>query len=178
MPAFEKFIYRLTVIVGVSTLCFMMLQIVIDVVMRTWFGSGFPATAELVSRYYMVLVSFLPIAYTEVRRRHVEATIFTDMLPLPARRFFLFLGFIFGLIIYLLLTWGTIQEALNHSAQHSYVEAGTMDFLTWPSYWILPFAFSLMSVVLFMRVISMIKGTFVESGKEVLVQDNKSEAQA
>ena len=178
MPHLEKFIYRLTVGVGVTVLCLMMVQIVIDVFMRSWLGSGFPATAELVSRYYMVLVSFLPIAYVEVRRRHVEATIFTDHLPAPIRRFLFLISFILGLFVYLLLTWGTMQEALNNTAQKSYVEAGSMDFLTWPSYWILPISFGLMSLVLCLRIISILRGEFDDrhhDPSEIIDSESKEE---
>ena len=158
MPMFEKLLYRFTVIFGSAVLCLMMLQIVVDVFMRSWVGAGLPATAELVGRYYMVLVSFLPIAYVEWRRRHVEATIFTDMLPKSAQHVLHLLAMVLGLVIYGLLTWGTTQEALSNTAQNAYVEAGTINFPIWPSHWILPFSFGLMSLVLLLRLWNSLRG--------------------
>jgi Tripartite ATP-independent periplasmic transporters, DctQ component. len=82
MKFIEHAIERLTIIFGSAVLVMMVLQIVVDVSMRTFADKGLTATSELVSHYYMVMVSFLPVAYSELRRRHVEATIFTDYLNL------------------------------------------------------------------------------------------------
>ena len=43
-----------------------------------------------------------------------------------------------------------------------HVEAGTLDFYTWPSYWILPVAFGLMTVLLGMRVVAVARGSFID----------------
>ena len=169
MSTLEKVIFRVTVVVGVATLCLMTLQIVIDVFMRNWAGAGFPATAELVSRYYMVAVSFLPIAYTEVKRRHIEATVFTDLMPDVIKRSLLFVGFVLGLLVYVLLTYGAIRTAISQTSRGSYVEAGSLDFMTWPSYWILPVAFFMMALMMLVRAISVARGTFREPGAEATI---------
>lgn len=162
MRAIENFISKMTVIVGGTILFLMMMQIMIDVFLRQFAGAGFPATAELVSKYYMVAVSFLPIAFTELKRRQVEATIISDMLPARLKPFLLFFGFLLSLFIYGLLGWGTGVEAIRHTTQGAYVETGTLIFYTWPSYWILPVSFGLMALVLLMRIISMLNGTFAD----------------
>lgn len=153
MKQLESWIGRLTIGMGAVILMLMVLQIVIDVAMRSLLGAGFPATSELVSKYYMVAVSFMPIAYAEVRRRHVEATIFTDRLPEKAKLVVTLMGFVLSLLVYAALCWGTLVEALAHTNKGSYVESGVDIFYTWPSYWILPFSFGLMAVVVAMRVI-------------------------
>ncbi|MCB1384141.1 MAG: TRAP transporter small permease [Notoacmeibacter sp.] len=140
----------------------MVVQIMLDVFMRQLAGTAFPATAELVAKYYMVAVSFLPVAYTEVKRRQVEATLFTDMMPQKARMPVLFFGFLLSFGIYGLLTYGTAREAMRQTSQGAYVEAGTLDFYTWPSYWILPVAFGLMTVLLGMRVVAVARGSFID----------------
>ena len=175
MSTLEKHIFRVTVVVGVLTLCLMTLQIVIDVFMRNWAGAGFPATAELVSRYYMVAVSFLPIAYTEVKRRHIEATVFTDMMPQFVKRSMLFVGFVLGLAVYALLTYGAWREALSQTSRGSYVEAGSVEFLTWPSYWILPVAFFMMALMMLVRAVSVLRGTFNEPGAEETIPGSVAE---
>lgn len=160
MRAFEKFISQATMFFGGMVLCLMVLQIMIDVVMRSFFGAGFPATVELVSKYYMVTVSFLPVAFTEVKRRHIEATIFSDILPQSMKSPILFGGFIISTVVFGALTFGTGREAFRQTSQGAYVEAGAMDFYTWPSYWILPISFGLMTILLAARVISVLSGTF------------------
>lgn len=158
----DKAISLLVVAAGGGILCLMMVQIVVDVFMRNVMGAGFPATAELVSKYYMVAVSFIPVAYAELKRRHIEATIFTDYLPKRLMPVIFFLGFALSLAVYGLLTWGTFGEAMKKTAKKAYVEAGSMDFYTWPSYWILPVAFGLMTLVCLLRLITVLTGEFTE----------------
>lgn len=154
MKHIERIIERLTILIGSVILVMMVLQIVVDVGMRTLFDKGLPATSELVSHYYMVMVSFLPIAYSELRRRHVEATIFTDHLKTTPRLIVELFGFVLSALVYAVLWWGTLEEAISNTAKGTYVESGITMFFTWPSYWILPISFGLMTGVLLFRVAS------------------------
>ena len=158
----DKTISNLVVAAGGAILCLMMVQLVVDVFMRNVMGAGFPATAELVSKYYMVAVSFIPVAYAELKRRHIEATIFTDYLPKRLMPVVFFLGFALSVLVYGGLTWGTYREAMSKTARKAFVEAGAMDFYTWPSYWILPVAFAVMTLVCLLRLISVLTGDFTE----------------
>ncbi|MCA0964103.1 TRAP transporter small permease [Salipiger bermudensis] len=168
MYLIEKWIGRISAVLASLVLLAMMLQIVVDVFMRTFLGSGFPATADLVSRYYMVAISFLPLAMTEIRRRHIEATIFTDTLTGRPRQFIAFLGFAVALAAFVPMTWGTAQNALRQTDRGAYVEVGTTVFQTWPTYWILPISFGLMSLVLVLRLIEVATGRFELSADDPL----------
>lgn len=178
MRNFETWIRRVTVVVGCFVLCLMMLQVVVDVFLRTFAGAGFPATPDLVSKYYMVAVSFLPLALTEVKRRHIEATIFTEKLTGRARDAVFLLGFAIGTAVFSVLFWGTAQEAISQTARGSYVEAGVVRFLTWPSYWILPVSFGLMTVMLALRVAQVLGGRFTDAPHDPLdeLTSNSDEA--
>lgn len=156
----DRFIASTTKWVGSAILMLMALQIVIDVAMRNLVGAGFPATAELVSKYYMLAVSFLPIAYAELQRRHVEASIFTDMMPKWTHGPIYGLGFVLSAFVYGILAWGTASEALIQTRRGAYVEAGAMDFYTWPGAWILPFCFVLMLIVVLLRLSQLLRGQF------------------
>lgn len=162
MKLLHRFVGSATKVIGSAVLILMALQIVVDVFMRNVVGAGFPATADLVSKYYMILVSFLPIAYAEVQRRHVEASVFTDMMPKASHRWIYLIGFVLSLAVYALLTWGTAQEALVQTGRGAYVEAGTIVFHTWPGYWILPVSFGLMTVVLAFRLVEVARGDFAD----------------
>ena len=162
MNRLNQAINGLVITAGGLVLCLMMVQIVVDVFMRNVVGAGFPATADLVAKYYMVAVSFVPVAYAELKRRHIEATIFTDYLPRHWMPVLFLIGFLLSGAVYAVLTIGTYQEALKKTAKGAYVEAGTLHFLTWPSYWILPIAFGAMTLVCMARVISVLFGEFSE----------------
>ncbi len=162
MKLLHRFVGSATKVIGSAVLVLMALQIVIDVFMRNVVGAGFPATADLVSKYYMILVSFLPVAYAEVQRRHVEASVFTDMMPKPMHRWVYFMGFALSFVVYALLAWGTAREAIVQSSRGAYVEAGTIVFYTWPGYWILPVSFALMTLILGFRLIEVARGVFAD----------------
>lgn len=160
MLRFNKYIGATTTVIGSAVLCLMAVQIVVDVAMRNLLGAGFPATSELVSKYFMLVVSFLPVAYAELERRHIEASVFTDMMPSSTRPAINFLGFSLSFLAYLFLTYGTAAEAARQTSRKAYVETGLMDFYTWPGYWILPICFGLMTVVLAMRLFQVLTGKF------------------
>lgn len=168
MSVIEAWIKRGTIAIGGIVLCLMMAQVVIDIFLRAIIGAGVPATPDLVGKYYMVAVSFLPVAYTEIERRHIEATIFTDGLKGGGKTFIYFLGFIVALVIFATLTYGTTNEALRMAAKGAYIESGTIRFITWPSYWILPVSFGAMTIILAMRVLSVLRGTFADSNHDPL----------
>lgn len=158
MNGLERLVARISAFVGSIVLVAMMLQIVIDVFMRNLVGAGFPATPDIVSRYYMVAVSFLPLAMTQALDRHIEATIFTNRLKGGALRAVLIGGVLVAIAVFGLLAWGGTLEALKQTARRAYVEAGVIHFPTWPSYWILPFSAALMLVVLVSRLAGLATG--------------------
>lgn len=155
---------------GGLVLILMMLQIVIDVFMRAFLGAGFPATADLVGKYYMVAVSVLPLAVTELKRRHIEATIFTQKLTGPAQNAVLLFGFAIFAAVLTVLLYGSTVEAISKTARGAYIEAGTLRFLTWPSYWILPFSFGLALIVMLIRIVEVLTGQFSDSDHDPLEQ--------
>jgi len=170
MPRIEKVIGATTTAIGSIVLCLMAVQIVVDVALRNVAGTGLPATAELVAKYYMLVVSFLPIAYAELQRRHVEASVFTDLMPRKTRPAIYLLGFSLSFMVYGLLTYGTAAEALRQTKRGAYVEAGTMDFYTWPGTWILPICFGLMTLVLAIRLFQVVTGRFHDDSHEQLLE--------
>lgn len=175
MLRFEKYIGATTTVIGSIVLCLMAVQIVVDVIMRNMLGSGFPATTELVSKYFMLVVSFLPVAYAELERRHIEASVFTDLMPEYTRPPINLLGFLLSVIVYAFLTYGTATEAARQTSRKAYVETGLMDFYTWPGYWILPICFGLMTAVLVMRVFQVLVGKFVTEDHLLLETHENSE---
>lgn len=178
MQTLETWIGRISVFCISLILLAMMLQVVVDVTMRTILGAGFPATADLVGRYYMVGISLLPLALTEIGRRHIEATIFTSRLQGLAQNAVFFLGFAIGLVVFATLTYGTTLDAMRQTSRGAYIEAGAIHFLTWPSYWIPPAAFGLMSLILMLRLIELITGQFKDGTHDPLeeVEHHSGEA--
>ena len=141
----------LTLSIGGTVLVLMALQIAVDVALRSVLGTGVPATSELTSKYWMVLVSFLPLAMAEVERRHIEASVFMDMMPRVVQLASVYLGVLLSLVVYVILTYLSALEALDRTERGAYVEVGTHNLIIWPSYWFLPISFALMALVLIFR---------------------------
>ncbi|MDP5307303.1 TRAP transporter small permease [Paracoccus spongiarum] len=166
----EAAIARSSMVIGGLVLLAMMLQVVVDVFMRALIGAGFPATPDLVGKYYMVAVSVLPLALTEVKRRHIEATIFTQGLSGRALAAVHLFGFaVFGGVLAVLLQ-GSAGEAMRQTARGAYIEAGTIRFVTWPSYWILPVSFGLALLVIAIRILEVLTGRFTDGHHDPLDQ--------
>lgn len=174
METLERWIDRISVVFASVVLLAMMLQIVIDVIMRSMLGAGFPATADLVSRYYMVAISLLPLAVTEIHRRHIEATIFTDKLRGGLRHAVAWLGILIALCVFAMMAHASFGEAMKQTARGAYVEVGTTVFPTWPSYWIPPASFALMALVLLVRVFQLATGRFDLAGHDPLEEVDSS----
>ena len=168
MKAVERWISRLCALLASLVVLAMMLQVVIDVAMRKILGAGFPATGDIVGRYYMVAVSFLPLAMTEIGQRHIAATIFTDRLSGRARQAVQALALGLGLAVFGLLTWGSGIEALSQTGRGAYIEAGMVRLATWPSYWIPVVSFLLMTAVLVLRVAELVQGTYRDDAHDPL----------
>lgn len=159
---------RFSMILGGIILLLMMLQVVADVFMRAFLGAGFPATADVVGKYYMVAVSVFPLALTELKRRHIEATIFTQKLSGRSLDAVLLFGFLaFGAVLAVLF-YGSTLEAISKTQRGTYIDAGLMRVITWPSYWILPFSFGLALIVIAIRIIEILTGQFTDGDHDVL----------
>lgn len=174
MRRLATWVERISLILASVVLLAMMMQIVIDVIMRSTLGSGFPATAELVSRYYMVAISLLPLAVTELHRRHIEATIFTDALRGWPRQIVAWLGIAIATAVFALMAYVAFGEAAKQTGRGTYVEVGTTVFQTWPSYWIPFVSFTLIGVVLVIRLYQLATGQFALAAHDPLEEIDAS----
>ncbi|WP_158964511.1 TRAP transporter small permease [Chachezhania sediminis] len=166
MKQFSAFISTLSLAIGAFFLVSMVLLIVVDVAMRNLLGVGFPATAELVSRYAMVLVTFMPIAYAELQRRHIEVTAVTGYLPRRMQHVLFVAGIAISIPAYLLLAYGNGIEAIRNTESGSFVYAGELPLITWPSLWILPVSYAVMALALCVHLGAALRGTLVDTDRD------------
>lgn len=148
MPVFDRLLSAVVITAGTVILALMILQISLDAFLRTLFSTPLPATVEIVSNYYMVALSFLPIALAERRGRQIEATFIYDALPRPLKVAARMLARGLGVVIYALLTWQTTLDALTKTRIHAYVIAGSHQVPIWPGYWLMPLSFGLLVIAL------------------------------
>ncbi len=130
----------------------MMLQIVADVIGREVFSLPIDGTLEIVSFYYMVAVTFFPLAFVSHGEGHITVELFTR--GLPRRRLaglevvvaLVCLGFV---VLFVRETWIAALESF---------ETGEMwetsdDLITiWPSRFALPIGALLMGIYMIYRI--------------------------
>ena len=64
--------------IGIAAVGLMMFHITFDVIGKYLFNAPLPATLEIVSHYYMVVVVFLPLAMVEKRDAHISVEVLTQ----------------------------------------------------------------------------------------------------
>jgi len=135
----------------------LMLHVVVDVTGRYIFNNPLPGTLETVTYYYMVIVTALPFAYVTRNQGQITVEMFTSWMP---RRSLLLLEACAGLfmLIYVVVLAGKIgQEAVEMTRIGEVHDAGTMQFVTWPSRWIPSIAFGVMACAVTLRIVEDIK---------------------
>lgn len=152
MKALEHLVRSLTIFVGGSILVLMMGVIGADVALRTLTGQSIAGTAEVVANYFMVGVSFFPIAYAQLENRHIEATVLTDRMNDRGKLIARIIGLLFSLFVYGALSYATYFEAMKKFKIGAVVESGTLRIPIWACYWILPISFGLMCVVVALQL--------------------------
>lgn len=122
--------------IGCVAILAMMIQVMVDVVLRNVFKLSVPGTEEIVSAYYMVAVAFLPLAFVQRERGHVMIELFTQNLPPRVNAVLdgiVFLACGIGLAIF---TYAGTVKAIAMTEQ-SEILIGTIDVTVWPSRWFL-----------------------------------------
>jgi TRAP-type C4-dicarboxylate transport system permease small subunit len=143
---------------GAVAIVLLMLHIVVDVTGRYLFNHPFSGTLESVTYYYMVMVTALPFAYVTRNQGQIAVEMFTNWLP---KRWIHLVdaGAGFLMLLYVgVLAWKIGQEAVGMTIIGEVHDAGTMQFVTWPSRWIPPIALGVMACAVAVRVVEDVKG--------------------
>ena len=135
----------------------MMLQIVADVVGREMFGLPIDGTLEIVSFYYMVAVTFFPLAFVSHGEGHITVELFTRGLPrrgLAGLEVAVGLACLAFVVLFVYQTWIAALDSF---------ETGEMwetsdDLITiWPSRFALPVGAALMGIYLIYRIVDVVQ---------------------
>ena len=149
----------------------MLVHICAYVIGRHVAASPVPATVEIVSNYYMVLIAFLPLAWAERRGDMISVEVFGHLFRGPLRR--LDAAFVAAVtaLAYSILAYTTWLVAMREFAVKSYVISLSMTIPVWPSYFILPLSFGLAMVVCLLRVALLLAGRDVTNTSEHALEE-------
>lgn len=143
---------RLLALLGSIGLIAMMLHVGLDVLLRAVVGRPIPATVEIVSRYYMVLIAFLPLAWVERRQAMVSVEVFETLMPAWMLRLSDVLVALLSCCLYAVLAYVTWKTALSNLSTRSFVLTLNIAVPVWPSHFLPPVGFSLAALATAVRV--------------------------
>lgn len=136
----------------------MMLHITADVFCRYFLDAPFASTIQVVSAYYMVLISAAPLAYVAHHEGHIFVELFTLRLP---QRYVMRLDGAVGLILFAylaVLTWQTGKEALRRTVNGEVWEIAGGYIDVWPSRWLIPVGCAVMGLYVLARALRELSG--------------------
>ncbi|MEC7762025.1 MAG: TRAP transporter small permease [Pseudomonadota bacterium] len=134
----------------------MMVQVTLDVVMELLFNKPLPATLTLVAKYYMPMVTFLPLAFVERLNQHVAADVVTQFMPLGGQRHLAGWIFLLSALVCALLTYATWVEAVEKFHTGSFSMERGMKVLTWPVRFAAPASYALLTLLFALKFIAYI----------------------
>ncbi len=144
----DTLILNLTFGIGALLLVLMMVQISVNAVLRAVFGAQLPATVEIVSNYYMVGFSFLPMALAQIKGRHIDASFLHARLGNGLRTAANWLSQILSVGVVGLIIYQSYIDAVKKTKIGAYAVSGTSEIPIWICYWVLPISFTLLLIAM------------------------------
>lgn len=129
----------------------MLVHVFADVALRNVAGRPIPATNDIVSRYYMVLIAFLPLAWVEQRRAMVAVEFIEPLMTPLLTRISDVLVALLSTLVYGTIAWVTLGTALQNLSVGSFVDVLGYRVPVWPSYFFPPLGFLLAALVTLLR---------------------------
>jgi TRAP-type C4-dicarboxylate transport system permease small subunit len=161
MQRFERALDALTnilVMVSGVVISLMAVHIVVDIAGRYLLRAPLPGTVEFVSRYYMVVLVFLPLALVQRRDGHFVAGLFTDNLPTGIKQRLIAVTQVTMAAVALLLAWRGITAAEHATRNGEQVQAAEFVIMTWPGRWLVPLGLGLMALQALVNAVRLFAG--------------------
>ena len=135
----------------------LLVHVFVDVVTRNLVGRPIPATNEIVSHYYMVLIAFLPLAWVERGRAMVSVELLDIVLSDTLKRLSDVLVALLATAIYAALAWVTWKTALSNWRIGAFVDVLGYRVPIWPTYFLPPVGFFLAGLVTLLRAVTSLR---------------------
>ncbi|MEM5495643.1 TRAP transporter small permease [Hoeflea sp. AS16] len=146
-------------IVAALALLLMMLHVTADVIGKYVFNAPIPGTAEVVASYYMVAAVFLPLAWVEIREGSIIVELIYQMFGRRAKTLCLLIATALSALFYGGLAWLSFAPAVQAWRIGEIVE-GAWRVVIWPTKFLLPLGLALACLVMVLRMIDIISGSY------------------
>lgn len=152
LDTLSRYIANAVGVLGALGVIVMTLHITGDVLARLLFGSPLAGTNEIVSRYYMIAVAFLPLAWVEHRKGMISVEMFDEVLPRKVLAISNLIVALFSISALLLIAWASLHEALDAYRKDAFVMAIGTRIPVWPTYFLIPLGCLLAAVLVVLRM--------------------------
>lgn len=169
-----KFIARFQLLLASIAVMLMVLHVCSEVASRAFRGQPIEGTIETVSYWYMIMVSFLPLAFVQMTNQNIRVDLLANLLPKRALVVVDLFANTLTLGVVALLGYASFTLALRQTGFKEAVRASTFDFPVWPARWVVVFSFSILAVVLLARLIALISPRTSKLSQEFHPEANTS----
>lgn len=149
---------RVLVAIGAVLIAIMALHVVCDVGARYILGRPLDGTTEIVSRYYMIAIIFLPLAWLQAQDKHIAAGLLFDVLSPRWQRASATLSSMLMAIFAALLAWRCAVEAAKATAISEKLQTAYFFLPVWPARWIIPLAAAILVLQAFAMLVLQFMG--------------------
>ncbi|MCR8549202.1 TRAP transporter small permease [Salipiger sp. P9] len=115
----------------------MLVLVVADVLLRTFFNVSIPGNDTIVASYLMVAAIFLPLALLQVLDENIVVDALYDRLPTIVQDLLDVLAHLLAVLFYLLLGWIYYRVAIEAFEVKEYI-TGTWNVPIWPARILMP----------------------------------------
>lgn len=135
-----------------------MVQVTLDVLGKYLFSSPLPTTTIAVANYYMVFVTFLPLAFVERTDGHISVEVLTELMPECFKRHLYGWTHLLTAAVSALLGYATWLESMKMFHSDSFqIEFGTK-IIIWPAAFTAPLGFWLFALLLVFKFLAYLTG--------------------
>lgn len=153
MYGLTQVLSRALAIVAMGVLALMMLHVTASVGLRLFTGRDIPLTLEMTAAYYMVALTFLPLAAIDLADKHIRAEFLSAILPAAVQKPLTILVrlVMFGLL--LVLTYQTTLGAIARTKRRDSMITILGDMPSWPARWFVPIGLAFAALAALVLVI-------------------------
>lgn len=136
----------------------MCLHVAAEILSRSFLGRPLVGTIEAVSFFYMIIVSFLPLAFVQMQRAHISVDLLSNVLPPWVLRLMNLIANIITLGVVSIVSWAAYTMAVRQTGFGESTRAGMYSLPIWPSRWVVVAGFSVMALVLAVQIYATLMG--------------------
>ena len=131
----------------------MMLHVTADVFARNFLSAPLFGTIEIVSNYYMVAMSYLPLAWIVKNEGHIFVELFTRNMSARALLRLDTWVAVITLVYVAIVTWKTLESAIEQTQIREQTESALGFISIWQSRWFVVIGFGCFALQLLAQII-------------------------